>query len=267
MDDQYQTYVNRVVRLTLPETYRSQVQHIQSSPKFEITAAGEWQPVPFPGYSIITPPWGDGDNPDFHTGLKELQHQLLNQLDAGLVISVPPESFHFTIADLIWDSAYRHATATPGFEAQLQERLTEIFQHFQAKVTRQPIRWQPIGLVVMTRAIAVALVPKDESSYEQIVQFRRAIYQDSGLIALGIEQQYYFTAHVTLGYFGQLPTGLDEGSENGASVNRIGQQLSDLNRAWLDSHPAEFQVQRVELRKFDDMTHFYRQDDWPVLQF
>ncbi|MEO1378556.1 MAG: DUF1868 domain-containing protein, partial [Cyanobacteria bacterium J06635_10] len=34
MDDNYQTYMNRVARMTLPEAYASQVQYLKESPKF-----------------------------------------------------------------------------------------------------------------------------------------------------------------------------------------------------------------------------------------
>jgi len=56
--------------------------------------------------------------------------------------------------------------------------------------------------MVMTRSVGVCLAPTDENSYKQILEFRRSIYQNPDLIALGIEQQYHFTAHITLAYFG-----------------------------------------------------------------
>ncbi|HAZ48595.1 MAG TPA: DUF1868 domain-containing protein, partial [Cyanobacteria bacterium UBA11369] len=59
MDDNFQTYLNRVARMTQPETYRFQVQHVQESSKFEPRPEGGRQAVPFPGYTLITPPWED----------------------------------------------------------------------------------------------------------------------------------------------------------------------------------------------------------------
>jgi hypothetical protein len=78
------------------------------------------------------------------------------------------------------------------------------------------------------------------------------------LIALGIEQHYHFTAHVTLAYFGEVSSDLDRTS---FSTN-----LSELNEKWLFNLP-EFSINRVELRKFDNMTHYYREPDWPILDF
>ena len=108
------------------------------------------------------------------------------------------------------------------------------------------------------RSVGVCLVPKDERSYEQIIQFRRTIYQNPQLMALGIEQHYDFTAHVALGYFGKVSPGLDR--------TNFSTMLSELNQQWLLNSP-EFLIHRVELRKFDDMTHYYREPDWPSLNF
>ncbi|MFB2980690.1 DUF1868 domain-containing protein [Microseira sp. BLCC-F43] len=261
MDDNYPTYLNRVARMTQPETYRFQVQHVQESSKFEPRPEGGRQAVPFPGYTLITPPWEDeSKNEDFYTNLKACQEQIAQQIDPGLIVPLPPSSFHLTLADLIWDDAYRHATGEkPDFEPHLRHTIDQILKQSQPLVSGgNPIRWQLLGLIVMPRALGVSLVPADEQSYDRIVKLRRALYQTPDLIALGIEQQYGFTAHVTLGYFGDIPSNLDS--------DRLSNLFSDLNLQWLDN-PQEILVHRAELRKFDDMTRYYREPDWPVLEF
>lgn len=262
MDDTYQAYVNRVARMTLPETYNTQVQHIQTSPKYQRQATGDFESAPFPGYSVITPPWGEeSENQLVYEQLQACQQQLVQQLSPEMMIPVPPASFHMTLADLIWDSALRHASENPEFEAQLCERIAVSFQKCQPAVKQEPpVFWQVIGLIVMPRSIGVALAPKSENSYERVLMMRRAIYQNSSLIALGIEQQYHFTAHVTLGYFGNVTASTDR--------DQLSQVLNQLNLHWLESTtPQELKIQRAELRKFDDMTHYYRNSDWPVLEF
>lgn len=261
MDDNYQTYLNRVARMTLPEAYRSQIQHIQESSKFQPAVEGGRQAVPFPGYTVITPPWSEEtENSAFYAKLEAYQQELLQlPLDSNLIVPVPAASFHLTLADLIWDSAYRDACEkNPEFEKDLRSCIAEIFQQYQQSITKgtNPICWQMLGLVVMPRAVGVCLVPQDESCYEQIVNFRRTIYQNPKLIALGIEQHYHFTAHITLGYFGEISPDLDRTS--------FSTMLSQLNQQWLGNSP-EFLVRRAELRKFDDMTRYYRESDSPVL--
>lgn len=262
MDDIYQTYVNRVARMTLPDAYQSQVQHIQASPKYQPQQEGKPQAVPFPGYSVITPPWGDDpQNAKFYENLTQFQQRVGQALTAGLVALVPPKSFHMTIADLIWDNAYRHAVEQSDFEPQLRDRMTQSFQRYTSSLQHnETISWQVLGLILMTRAIAVCLAPRNEVSYSHIINLRRAIYQNPDLIALGIEQQYHFTAHITLGYFADISVMKDP--------MVLISTLNQLNEFWLDAEsPHELWIHRVELRKFDDMTHYYRGDDWPALQF
>lgn len=263
MDDNYQTYLNRVVRLTLPEAYRSQVQHIQESSKFHPTPEGVRQALPFPGYTVITSPWEEeSENSAFYTNLQDYQQKLLQlPLDSDLIMPVPPASFHLTLADLIWDSAYHDAIEkNPEFENQLHSCFAQIFQQYQQSMTHDtnPICWQMLGLIVMPRAVGVCLVPQDEACYEQIVNFRRAIYQNLNLMVLGIEQHYHFTAHVTLGYFGEIASTLDR--------DRFATMLSQMNQQLTVNSP-EFLVRRAELRKFDDMTRYYREPDWPILDW
>ncbi|MBI4785083.1 MAG: DUF1868 domain-containing protein [Oscillatoriophycideae cyanobacterium NC_groundwater_1537_Pr4_S-0.65um_50_18] len=262
MDDNYQVYVNRVVRATLPETFQSQVQYIQPSPKFEQQPDGTIQPAPFPGYTVITPPWvDDRQNGAVYTHLQQYQQQILDKLEPNLLIPVPADSFHFTLADLIWASAFNHACEDPTFETQLHDRVADSFFKSESSVQgEKPIYWQIIGLFLRTRALGVCLVPREQDSYDRVIQLRRTLYQNSDLIALGVEQQYNFTAHITLGYFGEAATSADS--------DRLSQALIELNNQWLESDEMhDVGLHRAELRKFDDMTRYYREPNWATLDF
>jgi hypothetical protein len=248
--------------MTLPEAHRSQVQHIQESFKFQ-PSSGLRQAAPFPGYTLITPPAEESsDNSAFYRKLQTYQQELSQlPVNHNLIVTVPPTSFHLTLADLIWDSAYLDAcNKNPKFEEELHSCFTEIFQQYQQSMTKltHAIRWQMLGLILMPRAVAVCLVPQDERCYEEIIKFRRTIYQNPKLIALGIEQHYHFTAHITLAYFGEISPDLNRSS--------FSTMLSELNQQWLLNLP-EFSINRVELRKFDDMTRYFREPNWPSLDF
>lgn len=262
MDENFQTYLNRAMRMTLPETYRSQVQHIQESPKYQPHPEKGLEALPFPGYTIVTPPGSEdvAENQSLFPYLEQFQLQLQKRLGTEVFAPLPLNSFHLTLADLIWDSAYRHALDTDSqFEVHLRDRIAQIVRECDSMTEGTSIQFQVLGLMVMTRAIAVCLAPTDEHAYERILKFRRALYQNRDLIGLGIEQQYYFTPHITLGYFGTIPP-----AENRAEVSDV---LIDLNQQWLDGEPRMFWVERAELRKFDDMTRYYREPDWPVFKF
>ncbi|WP_448561821.1 DUF1868 domain-containing protein [Trichothermofontia sp.] len=262
MDDTYQDYCNRVIRLTTLETYQSQSTNIQESPKFQPMGDGSYQATPFPGYTIITPPWAEVPaDAAFFQQLATLQAQLLAALPQGLGIPLPLESLHFTVADLLWDSAYRYAQeADPDYDSRLRTSLAAIFEQGRSSLPAGPTPvWQVLGCLLMPRAIGVCLVPKDADSYERLIQFRSFLYQRQELISLGVEQQYNFTAHITLGYLGALPPDLDR--------QQLCTTLFNLNQQWLDQGLPEFTVRQAQLRKFDDMTRYYREPDWPMFNF
>lgn len=260
MDENFQTYLNRAVRMTLPETYRTQVQHIQESPKYEPDSTGGLKALSFPGYTVITPPGSDDvKNQALFTALEHIQTQLVERLGTDVFAPVPGTSFHVTLADLIWDSAYRHALEDQAFEPQLRDRIAQIFQECTPICDGRSVQFQVLGLMVMTRAVGVCLVPTDEPSYDRMLKFRRALYQNRELIGLGIEQQYYFTPHITLGYFGSDPTPEQR--------SHMGEVFIELNQQWQDQEPQFYHVSRAELRKFDDMTCYYREPNWAVFQF
>ncbi|NDJ16148.1 DUF1868 domain-containing protein [Myxacorys almedinensis A] len=258
MDENYQTYLNRVMRLTLPETHRSQAQHLQESPKFQRSAEG-WQATPFPGFAVVTPAGKDDQkNVALYDYLHAYQRQLQQQIGADILALVPPDSFHLTLADLIWDSAYRHACETPGFDQRLRDRVASSFRQCEPMANNAPLRFQVLGLMVMTRAIALCLAPTDEDAYDRVIRLRRAIYQNPDVIELGIEQQYYFTPHITLGYFGELEPNLDKAA--------LVQSLDALNQQWIGSS-FDFWVYTAEVRKFDDMATYFREPDWATFEF
>jgi hypothetical protein len=192
--------------------------------------------------------------------LARCQSQILEALGDSRFIPVPPESFHLTLADLVWDSAFKDAVAThPDFEAKLQHEIAQIFQQTAEELEGTgPIQLQMLGLTLMPRAIAVCFAPTDVTAYNRIWQFRRLIYQNPELMALGIEQQYGFTAHITLGYFGPVAKNVDP--------EHVCESLAQLNEAWLGSRNL-IDVRYAELRKFEDMTAYHREESWPVFAF
>jgi hypothetical protein len=258
LDDNYPAYIRRMMRSTLPETYESQVQHLQSSPKFERLENEQWSPRSFPGYTVVTPPGNDPSNGPLYAQVAAQQQKLLESLGTDLFIPIPPDSFHLTIADLIWSDGFIHATTTdPEFEEKLRSSIATSFEQSSHLKQNQPIRFKVAGLMVMTRALALALVATDEAGYNQMLELRRSIYQSPLLMSIGIEQQYHFTPHITLGYFGDL-------SEVDRSA--LAQKIDQLNQPWLDAEET-FWVKQAELRRFPDMTRYERSSDWPSFVF
>jgi hypothetical protein len=255
LNETYQEYINRVVPLTLPTTHEGQLNHIQKSAKF---ADGE--PVAFPGYTIMTPPFGeDKDNQAFYESIQNCQAQLAQELDSELLITVPPESFHLTIADLVWNGNYLAGVKeNPDFEAILKQEVQNTFDKYQElRTVNQSIELQLLGLTIFPRALAICLVAKGESDYVHLTEIRQGVYQNRPLIALGVQQQYSFIAHVTLGYFDKVNPKSDR--------DRLLATITKINEQWIDKDIPIFKIQRVQLRKFDNMVNYYREADWPEI--
>lgn len=257
MDETYQTYINRVAPMTLPASHKAQLENIQKSGKF----SGD-QPVFFPGYTIITTTCQDDyGNSEFYEQFKKYQRQLVEKLPKGLMIPVDTQSFHLTIADLIWDKGYESAISNdPDFDAKLKQEIAVTFDEYSQKFNQsQPLKLQLLGLSIFPRALVALLVPEDEKTYDYILQLRRYIYQNRDLINLGIEQRYDFTAHITLGYFSEISPELDR--------HEVSKILSEFNEQFMETEAPVLTVETVELRKFDNMNNYYRQPDWPVIKF
>ncbi|XTZ11913.1 MAG: DUF1868 domain-containing protein, partial [cyanobacterium endosymbiont of Rhopalodia inflata] len=167
---------------------------------------------------------------------------------------------HLTLADLIWDKSYQEAVQdSPNFDQKIKVYMEESFKNYQkVELEKNETQWQLLGLLVFPRALVVGLVPCDELSYKKIVQLRRSIYQNMDLIALGIEQQYYFTAHISLGYF----------TENIYELDRdyLASVLTTFDDKCLEAEPKVLTIRQVELRKFEDMTNFLPRDNNPMVE-
>jgi hypothetical protein len=256
LDDQFQVYINRVLGMTRADSYRAQFSIIHASPKFEWDGASKWEPVPFPGCTLMTPPQGeDAVNQSFYEGLDACQQKLLAELPPGFIVPLPQASLHVTLADLLWADRYDPVAMSPEMATKLRQEIAQVLDA-QPHGTGSPLRFQPLGFMVMPRALGVCLVPDTEATYQRVLALRRALYQHPALLALGVEQNYHLTLHITLGYFGQIPETAD--------WDTLANRLVDLNQTALVGLP-EFIIDRAELRQFDDMTRYYREPDWPVL--
>lgn len=261
MDNLYRDYVNRVVRMTLPEQHQIQAKNIQPSAKFRLDESGAMEALPFPGYTVITPPWQDEtENDEVYQGVQHFAKTMSDRLPVGLMAAVPPSSYHVTLADLIWADNYLAAREAADYDSKLRDRIDESFNMYEAcRGNPSPCEWQILGLLTMPRAIALCLAPTSEDAYSRIIRFRRAIYQNSSLMPLGIEQQYHYTAHITLGYFTHQANAVDKAE--------LAQTLGELHQLWLESDiPKNLRICRAELRRFETMTAYSRQSDWPAVE-
>ena len=251
----YQSYVNKVVQMTLTNNYPQQLKFIQPSPKFEQRKA-----IEFPGYTIITPPAKeDTFNSQINNYVAQLQTTITEQLDDRLFVPVPSEIFHITIADLIWNKEYISAVQKDSnFEELLIAEIDKIFADSQDLLSGiDSLDLEVIGISIFPRAIAVCFSPT-EKSYNTLIKLRQLIYQNPKIINLGIEQQYDFVGHITLGYFNDIPEDLD--------YEKVQSVLKKANNEWIANDLPLFNIKQWELRKFSDMLTFTRQPEWASIK-
>jgi 2'-5' RNA ligase len=141
---------------------------------------------------------------------------------------------------------------------RVQRNSSSVFERAQYLVRIQP-RLLVSGLCLFSSVIVAAVSSEDEFGYYQLLRLRDLIYDDSRLQALGVERpQYSFTGHITMGYVEARP-----GRDAAALLSRV---ISRINqREFLKA--LSFKVTRAELRKFENMSHYDRHADWPILRF
>ena len=255
MNTSYQSYVNKVIQMALTANYKQQLKFIQSSPKFN-----QGKAEAFPGYTIMTPPAKeDKFNQQINKSLEELQKQIKQELSYDFFIAVPPETFHITVADLIWDKTYINAVKeNSNFDLLLITEINKIFAESEKKLAKvDSLDLEVVGISIFPRAIAVCFIPTEES-YELLIKLRQLIYQNEQIINLGIEQQYDFVGHVTLGYFDEIPEDLD--------YEKVALIIKNVNNKWIANDLPMFNIKQWELRKFTDMVTYIYQPEWPQVK-
>lgn len=263
MNETYQDYINRVVPMTLQANYQTQLNHIQKSAKFE-----QGKAVNFPGYTIMTPTCEvDNLNQEFYSQIESLKQQINQNIPTELLVMLPLESFHLTIADLIWENNYLAGIKdNPEFENNLRQEVDKSFTEYKKTQTAtNPLEFQILGVTIFPRAMAISLVAKTEADYQQINQLRQSIYQNRNLIALGVQQQYPFTAHITIGYFGEISPEVK--SPSGSISEKLIQSVDAINQQLIDVDTFTLKIERVQLHKFDNMINYYREADWPEVVY
>jgi hypothetical protein len=201
----------------------------------------------------------DKENEGFYQAIEVSQQQLIAELEQDLLIPVPPATFHLTVADLIWENNYlANVKDDPDYENKLRQEVEKSFEDYNSTVkSHKPIEFQFLGITIFPRALVICLAPKRELDYERITQMRQCIYQNRTLMSLGVQQQYPFTAHITLGYFGTITPKLNR--------DRFLTTLAKINEQWIDQEIPNLKIRRVQLRKFDNMISYYRENDWPEI--
>ncbi len=166
-----------------------------------------WKPLSCHGITILAEPYAIGGNVVF--ALKTLQEKI--QVLTHDFAPVPPETFHLTVADLIWGDKYAALIQSQGCEmqnTQIFQRVNAIFQGLEIRSLTQHATI--VGVGGFPGAV-VAFVNFEEAVYNRIMTLRDKIYTDLILAQYGVFRERPFLGHITLGYIeGVPPHGLND---------------------------------------------------------
>lgn len=260
MELTYREYLAYVEKVLKEETIRELAGQVKTLGKFRESSEGQWEPVAYPGYTVITPTLADDrENIGFYGLLSDIGEELFWKILFPGIVWAPTIAQHMTIGRLISGDVFVSRILNSR-EEELLFSLNKLF----TKVSNRGIlgnsgtlRYEVKGLSIFPQGVIAAIVsPAAEDDYRRLQIFREYLYTDQVLMNLGVERKRSFHGHITLFYIEE------ELSEKDKSL--LADAVIDINRRFF-SMPLPFNIGRAEVRKFDNFTEFYRKDQWPVL--
>lgn len=248
-DLSYEVYEARIAGLVSPGGIAADAADSSPSRKFVRHDSG-WQPEPFHGVTVITPPCADDTvNHGLYVALADLQQAVIQRFGLADIGLLPVSSLHMTVADLLYAADYRPYRQDADRASDLHQQIAGVFE----SVGRMPVQaWRVRGLSAFGAGVTAVLdcAPDD---YQRLMRLRAAIYDLPGVAHPGT-----FTAHIS--FFYRQYTDPAVGARLAGILTALNHQVD-----W-QALPA-FQVYRAELRAFADMAAYSRQPGWPVYVF
>jgi len=257
MEMNYVDYLKHVENVLEEATIREFASQLKTFGKFRESRDGLWEPVPYSGYTLITPTFqADPKNADFYRLLSDIREELFWNILLPGIVWAPSIALHLTIGRLISGDAF-----TCIMNSREEEFLLALSQLFSQISSTRPgsLNYEVKGLSIFPQGVLAAIVsPVTEDDYKPLQAFRDCLYTDKILNNLGVERKRSFHGHITLFYIE------DKLFRN--ERRKLADALIDINKRFF-STPLPFNLTRAEVRKFDDLSEFHRRDHWPVYVF
>ena len=241
LDGTFEEYVHRVRQATREKSWRAALGHLKPSAKFDAHGA-----VPFAGVTVLTPP-GDADvgARDTYGYLPRLVEATMPHL-SGRHHRISPASYHVTVADLLSGTSYTHQMARhPELHRSLGTVLKDAWTEHMGGAVR--FEWRPAGIAFFEHALVCLLAPSRSADYDPIARFRQTVYNHAIIRDCGIQKPRPFMAHITMAYFGRLPSHVDREQW----IRPCLDAQADLLKQSL-----VFPISTFELRSFENMGYF-----------
>ncbi len=257
MEMNYTDYIVYVNKLLLDGSVRKAVDKLEPLGKFEMRGIGQWEPIYYPGFTLITPVCGeDRDNADTYKKLLTVRKQRLSgNINLSKCVEAPDQALHMTVARLVSGTVYeanRIEQHTDSFLARMQGL-------FEKLAISGQLRFEIKGVCVLPQGvIAASVAPKNEADYNCLQNLRDFLYSDKTLQAFGVERKREFVGHISLFYV--------EKELDNMEKQILHDTIIHINRQFF-AEPLPFRIRKAEVRKFNNFLHFDREENWPVFEF
>lgn len=256
MEKNYLQYVSQTKSLLTPEGLWENIRRLRPLGHFIKDPEGRWQPLHYPGYTLITPVFPDETvNIKTYCILGDIQQILFRDLNPAKVVPAPLSAFHATIARLISGTDYENRMRN-GRNGEFLNEMAAVLSDIPVL---KPVKMEFRGVSVSPNGVIMALLdPATEDDYQRLIALRKYIYANKPLQNLGVEPKRLFLGHVTLAYI--------EDVFNWEDQKTLMELLTALNERFFQS-PPPFEITRAEVRRFENYLSFVREDNWPCYQF
>jgi len=258
LDLSFQDYTQRQLHEISLEGIQASVPKIMPSGHFTYKNS-YWDPEPYEGFAILSM---IQDNPGNHVldeKLREIQIEIASVFqNPGSYYSLPPASYHQTIANTLSAERFQKHIQIPGLEKEYPEIIENSFRKIRSYHENEPIRMSMVGLSIFKTAIGILGIFKKEEDYLRILRFRQKFYSHHPLQELGVRMTRPFIGHITLGYF--------EKSLLDSEAESLSRKVQELNEEIFTAPPVFF-ISQAGLRKYQNLSQFDRKDDFPYHHF
>jgi len=256
-DFDYKLYQERQQYAISPENIESQAQAFRCSDKF-ILDRETWDIIDYKGFAVVSMVQNNPSNDrllNFLDSSREFLASKLNLPEAYYFL--PRESYHQTIANTLSDKRYLENIVNKGIEPVYHEFIKETFSSIALPLLQQPLKMTMIGVNIFGSCIALLGIFNHMEDYNMISGFRQQFYQSDNLNKLDIKWTRPFVGHITLAYLGR--------NLELAEKKLLADTINELN-AFVPNELI-FNIAKAELRKYNDLSCFQRNPEFPVFHF
>jgi hypothetical protein len=254
----YAVYQDRQLAEIQAEQLIKRSKGIHYGGKFRLEQ-NQWQPEAYSGYAVLSMLEDQSGNHTLCDQLCRWQNTLIEA--TGLfhkLYPLPSKSFHQTIANTLSAERYVEHIVDAGLRSAYPQLIAEAMAQIDPASVAEPIAMRLIGLSLFGSAIGMLGVFEKEQDYQRILAFRRQLYHNPALQAIGIQRTRPFIGHITLLYFGaDILT--SDGEKIAKACSTINDQIK--GEAWY------FYVNQTQLMQYPHLAQFDRELDYPTYSF